>query len=126
MRRTSGAVPTEFAATGKATTRVRSRELPLQIVVVERHVVGHLDEADDDAEVVLQLQPRRHVRVVVELRHEHLVAGSERPRERPREEEVEPRHARPERDLLVAAAEEARPHVDARARSSASVRREVS
>ena len=81
-------------------------ELPLQVVVVEPHVIGHLDEADDDAEVVLQLQPRRHVRVVVELRHEHLVAGSERSRERAREEEVETRHARPERDLLVAAAEE--------------------
>ena len=81
-------------------------ELPLQVVVVEGHVVRHLDEADDDAEVVLKLQPWRHVGIVVELRHEHLVAGSERSRERAREEEVETRHARPERDLLVAAAEE--------------------
>jgi hypothetical protein len=82
------------------------RELPREVVVIESELVRHLDEADGDAEVVLQLEPRRHVRVVVELRHEHLVAGAQRPREGPREEEVEARHARPERDLLGAAVEE--------------------
>ena len=37
--RTSGAVPTEFAATGKATTRVRSESCRLEIVVVELEIV---------------------------------------------------------------------------------------
>ena len=53
-------------------------ELPLEVVVVEREVVVDLDEADDDAEVVGELEPRRDVRVVVELRHEHLVARAQR------------------------------------------------
>ena len=82
------------------------RELALEIVVVEREVVVDVDEADDDAEVVLQLEPRRDVGVVVEPRHEHLFALAQRARERAREEEVERGHARPEGDLLVAAAEE--------------------
>ena len=50
-------------------------ELRGEAVVVEREVVVHVDLADDDAEVVLQREPRRDVAVVVELRHEHLVAG---------------------------------------------------
>ena len=81
-------------------------ELPLQVVVVERELVRHLDEADDDSEVVRELEPRRDVRVVVELRHEHLVAGAQRAGEGPREQEVQRGHARPERDLLGTAAEE--------------------
>ena len=55
-------------------------ELPLEIVVVEREVVVDVDEADDDAEVVLELEPRRDVRVVVEARDEHLLALAQRPR----------------------------------------------
>ena len=39
-RRTSGAVPTEFAATGNATTRVRSDELRLEVGVVELELVA--------------------------------------------------------------------------------------
>ena len=81
-------------------------ELPLEVRVVEREIVVDLDEADDDAEVVGELEPGRDVRVVVELRHEHLVARAQRPREGAREEEVEGGHARAERDLLVRAAEE--------------------
>ena len=51
-------------------------------------------------------EPRRDVRVVVEPRHEDLVAGLELARERAREEEVERRHVLAERDLARVAAEE--------------------
>ena len=51
-------------------------QLPLEVVVVEREVVRHVDEADDDPEVALELEPGGDVRVVVEPRHEHLVAGA--------------------------------------------------
>ena len=44
---------------------------------------------DDDAEVVLQRQPRRDVPVVVEPRHEHLVARLQLAGERAGEQEVE-------------------------------------
>ena len=82
-------------------------QLPLEVREVEREVVVHLDEADDDAEVVLELEPRRHVGVVVELRDEDLVARRERASERAREQEVERGHALPERDLVGVAAEPA-------------------
>ena len=83
-------------------------QLPLEVVVVEREVVRHVDEADDDPEVALELEPRRDVRVVVESRHEHLVAGRELACEGTGEEEVERRHALAERDLARRAAEERR------------------
>ena len=51
-------------------------ELPLEVVVVERRVVVQLDEADLQVEVVRELEPRRDVAVVVELR----ARGSRRPR----------------------------------------------
>ena len=54
-------------------------------------------------------EPGRDVRVVVEPRHEDLVAGAQAvARERAREAEVERRHVRPEADLLRGRAEEAR------------------
>ena len=65
-----------------------------------------VDPAHDDADVLLQREPRRDVAVVIELRHEHLVAGLELARERAREQEVERRHALAERDLVAGAAEE--------------------
>ena len=71
-------MPTEFAATGKATTRV-----------VEREVVVHVDLANDDPDVLLQRQPRGHVAVVVEPGHEHLVARLQLAREGAGEQEVE-------------------------------------
>ena len=83
-------------------------QLPFEIVVVEREVVRHVDEADDDPEIALELEPRGDVRVVVEPRHEHLVAGRELAREGAGEEEVERRHALAERDLTRRAAEERR------------------
>ena len=84
------------------------RELRGEIVVVELELVGKPGVTDDDAEVVRELEPGRDVGVVVELRHDDLVARAQRPRERAREQEVERRHARAERDLIGRAAEERR------------------
>ena len=51
------------------------RQLPLEVVEVERRVLVDLDEADAEVEVVRELEPRRDVAVVVETRDEDLVAG---------------------------------------------------
>ena len=67
-------VPTAFDASGKATTRVRLGQLPLEVGEVERRVVVQVDEADRQVEVVRELEPRRDVAVVVEPRDEDLVA----------------------------------------------------
>ena len=81
-------------------------ELPLEVVEIERRVVVDVDEADREVLVVGELEPRRHVRVVVELGDEDLVAlapvasGGARQRERER------RHVRAEDRLLGTAAEE--------------------
>ena len=62
-----------------------------------------------EAAVVRHGEPGRDVRVVVEPRHEDLVAGAQAlARERAREAEVERRHVRPEADLLRGRAEEPR------------------
>ena len=53
------------------------RELPCEVVVVERAVLLDLREADDDAEVALELEPGSDVRVVVEPRDDDLVALAE-------------------------------------------------
>ena len=82
------------------------RALGGQVVEIEREVVVDVDEADDDADVLGEREPRRDVPVVVEPRDEHLVAGLELAGERTREEEVESGHALPERDLAGIAAEE--------------------
>ncbi|HWH05698.1 MAG TPA: hypothetical protein VNT23_04605 [Gaiellaceae bacterium] len=82
-------------------------ELPLEVVEVEREVVVQAGAADDDAEVVLELEPRRHVRVVVEQRHDDLVARAQGSREGPCEHEVERGHAGAEDRLVRMAAEEA-------------------
>ena len=77
-----------------------------EVLEIERRVVAKLGEPNDDAEVVAQLEPRRDVAVVVELRHDDLVAGLELAADRPRECEVERRHVRAERRLLRLAAQE--------------------
>ena len=82
-------------------------ELRREIVVVELELVGQARDAHDDAEVVRELEPRRDVRVVVERRHDDLVARAQRPRERPAQQEVERGHALAERRLARRAAEEA-------------------
>ena len=58
-------------------------ELRGEAVVVEREVVVDVDPADDDADVLLQREPRRDVAVVIELRHEHLVARPSAPARAP-------------------------------------------
>ena len=59
----------------------RSRgALGCEVVQVEREVVVHVDESDDDADVLGEGEPRRDIPVVVEARHEHLVPGAEIPR----------------------------------------------
>ncbi len=93
---------------GKADDARPVREEPREIVVVDLEVLGDTCDAHDDPEVVRELEPRRHVRVVVELRDDDLVARAERPRERAREQEVECGHARPERDLVGRRPEEGR------------------
>ena len=106
MRRTSGAVPTEFAATGNATTRVRSGELGLEIGVVDLELVRQAGDVHDEAEIVRELEPRRDVRVVVERGDDDLVALAQRPPERAAQEEVQRGHALAERGLARRAAEE--------------------
>jgi hypothetical protein len=81
------------------------RKLPLEVVEVERAVVVDVGEADDQAEIVRELQPGRHVRVVVEPGDDDLVAGMQLARSRAREREVERRHVRAECDLPRRAAQ---------------------
>ena len=68
-------MPTEFAAHGNATTRVRSESSDVEVGEVDAALVVDVGEAHDDPKVVLQLEPRRDVRVVVEPRDDDLVAG---------------------------------------------------
>jgi hypothetical protein len=81
-------------------------EVRLEVGVVELEVGGHTGDANDDAEVVRELQPRRDVRVVVQLRHDDLVARAQGSGEGAREQEVERGHALPEGRLACVAAEE--------------------
>ena len=83
-------------------------ELPLEVVHVQAAVIVDVDEAHGQALVVRELDPGGDVAVVVEARDQDLVAGLERAADRPREGEVQRGHVRPEDDLLVRAAEEAR------------------
>src|SRR5581483_157583 len=83
-------------------------ELALEVVEVERRVVVDVGEADDEAAVARELEPRRHVRVVVELRADDLVACGQIAGDRAGEREAERRHVRAEHDLGRVAAEEAR------------------
>ena len=83
----------------------------MPVVVVDLELVGQLCETDLDAEVVREFEPGRDVAIVVDSRHHDLVAEPKRAAERAREQEVERRHARAERDLLRRAAEKRRrPH----------------
>ena len=64
------------------------------------HSSSDLGEPDFEAEVVRELEPGRDVPVVVEPRHDDLVAARELPADRAREREVERRHVGAEDDLL--------------------------
>ena len=84
MRAASVVVPNAFAASGKATTRVRSvsfRSRSSRSSVVSSRISTKLDA---EVEVARELEPRRDVAVVVEPRDEDLVAGRRgvRPRAR--------------------------------------------
>ncbi len=83
-------------------------EEPCEIVVVDLELFGHPGDPDDDAEIVGELEPRGDVPVVIERRHDHFVALVQCSREGSREQEVERRHARAERDLFRRAGEERR------------------
>jgi hypothetical protein len=67
----------------------------------------HAREADDDADVLREREPRRDVGIVVEPRAHDLVPRLQRAPERPREQEVERGHARAEGDLVRVALQEA-------------------
>ena len=93
-------VPTAFDAHGECDDPGPAAQLALEVVEVERAVaLVDLDHAHDEVEVARQLEPGRDVAVVVELRHDDLVAGAQLPPERPGEREVERRHVRAEADL---------------------------
>ena len=81
-------------------------ELGLEVGVVDLELAREAGHADDDPEVVGQLEPRRDVPVVVERRDDDLVALAQRPPERAGEEEVHGGHALAERGLSRRAAEE--------------------
>ena len=108
MRRASVSVPTAFDASGVRDDACALGQLPLEIVVVDRRVVADLDEADLQPEVVRELEPRRDVAVMVELRDEDLVALAQRAAEGARQREVERRHVGAEDRLVGIAAQECR------------------
>ena len=83
-------------------------QLPLEVAEVERRVVVDVDEADLETLVVRQLEPGRHVRVVVEPGDDDLVAFAPLAAGGARERECERRHVRAEDRLLRSAAEELR------------------
>ena len=78
------------------------------MVEVEAALVVDLAEANDEVLVVRELEPRRDVAVVVELRDEDLVTCAECPADGTRQHEVERRHVRAEDRLARLAAEERR------------------
>ena len=99
---------------------------PLQVVEVERRVVVDVDEVDGQTLVVRELEPRRHVRVVVELRDDDLVALAPGAAGRPRQRKGERRHVRAEDRLLRRAAQEVAGREPRLRRRALSVRRLVS
>jgi hypothetical protein len=84
------------------------RKLRLQVVHIERGVVVQLHVLHDQVLVVGELEPGRHATVVVQGRHQDLVARLEAAPGGARQREVERGHVRAEHDLVRLAAEEAR------------------
>ncbi len=82
------------------------RQLALEVAVVERRVVVDIDEADLQLLVVRELEPRRDIRVVVELRHENLISLVPGTSKGARERKGEARHVRAEDRLFRRAAQE--------------------
>jgi hypothetical protein len=83
------------------------RQPAAEIVQVQRRVVPDVGELHAETQVVGEVEPRRDVRVVVELRHDDLVPGPQLPAERARERERQCRRVRAEDDLVRRAPEEA-------------------
>src|SRR6266480_861116 len=77
-----------------------------EILEVERRVITDVREANDQAEVVRELQPRRDVPVVIEPRHDDLVSLAPFTGGRPGKGEVERRHVGAEDHLVRRAADE--------------------
>ena len=82
-------------------------ELPFEVGEIDVAVVGDVGEADDEAEVVCQLQPGCDVAVVVEARDDDLVARLPPARRGAGERKRQRGHVRAECHLLRRAAEEA-------------------
>ena len=104
---TSGAVPTEFAAAGKATTFVRGGALGGR--GRRGRARGRRATSTKRTTMPMSSASASHGATFASWSsrvHEHLVAGLELAGERAREQEVERGHALPERDLAGIAAEE--------------------
>jgi hypothetical protein len=82
-------------------------QLPLEIVVVERRRRGSR-RVDRGTDVACELEPGRHVAVVVEPGDENLVTFAQRSSDRPRQHEVQRRHVRAEQRFSRLAAQERR------------------
>ena len=84
-----------------ARSRVRARELLLEMRPVERARVGvHARHAHHHAPLGREARPRRDVRVMIHLRDDDLVTWREGRGEGAREREGEGGHVRAERDLV--------------------------
>ncbi len=77
------------------------RELLAEGIEIERAVLGmNVDPAHRRAGIACGQHPRRHVRVVIEPRHHHLVAGPQHLRDRPAQVEGQARHVLAEDDFV--------------------------
>ena len=98
------------------------RQQRAEVVEIQPALVVDLGELHDQALVVRELEPRRDVAVVVELRADHFVARDPLAGRRAREREVQRRHVLPERHLVGGRVEELRRRLPER-RSEQRVRR---
>ena len=86
--------------------RPRRDELPQVLPVDLRCLADHPRRAHDDAAVDLQRPPRRHVGVMIEVGHDHLVSLGPCASEGAREVKRERRHVRAEDDFVRRAIQE--------------------
>ena len=115
-------VPTAFDAAPTATSRVFfASERRERLEVELRGPAEERDGPDDDSPFLLERAPRVHVRVVVELGDDDLVARRPAAREGAREVERQRRHVRAEGDLRRVAPEEIRERAAGHAAIIASV-----
>jgi hypothetical protein len=81
-------------------------ELALQVLEIQCGVIKQTDVPDHEVLVVSQLQPGRDPAVVVQVRHQDLVAGGKRPAGGPGQREIQRGHVRAEHHLVRIAAKE--------------------